>query len=617
MRENLLAEMSSHWESNLGLTNTQPLAQGWEQFLVATEQVRHSNIPWQVLQLPTGAGKTEALKVYCASQCRTNCPGTLIVTRFTNEADRIADDINQYCGSAIALAVHAKQQYELTAIQQCPVLVITHSAYRNALKEIASNADHKPQWQRVWQYHHSERSLLIIDESFDWIEGYEVRLRELASLCADLSNMPAFETHGILGELSDFCDSLSQWVANDASDKALTGAQIKMLCGLNLTHLRSLVSSQPHRELDLWTSIEKSEKAMRKAYLDVLGQLQLIQSTGQGWLSKRGNRVCINGSRLLMDYAPSKGIILDATASTDPIYKLLSGRVELIPRPSGIRNYVNVTLNISPGHRVGKEYLSKHGKGLWPSLCSAVNENLEDSQKALVICHKDVEQELSLSKLNVNIWSSAHWGDLDGKNEWNDFDTSLIFGLPYLDDIVPTNMFLACHPNRSDAWFSGNRDHGSHSDMGRVIKDGFIAKSLIQAINRTRCRKPLDEAGNCQPTRVFLLTGNQQTTLAILKAVQSQMPGIIMRQWDAGISKRKLKLTPVEEKLVSFLASSGAGTFTKSSIIDRLNISDRTFERVSAKIQNSSTYLAAKLTSIGVEYHCVIGRGREAYFMKT
>jgi hypothetical protein len=541
----------------------------------------------------------------------------LIVTRFTNEADRLADEINQLRGFSIALAVHSKLQIDSNAIQQSPVLVITHAAYRNALKEIASNADHKPQWQRVWQYRHGERSLLIIDEAFDWVESYEVRLRELASLCADLKNIPTFETYGILGELTNFCETLSQWVSHDVSDKALNASQIKMLVGLNLAQLRSLVSSQPYRELDLWTSIEKPERAMRKAYLDVLDQLQLIQSTGQGWLSKRGKKVCINASKLLMDCAPTTGIILDATASVDPAYKLLSNRIELLPRPSGIRSYVNVTLNMSCGHRVGKEHLSKHGKDLWPGLCSAIGNRVDHGNKALVISHKDVEQELSLSRLGAGMTSIAHWGDLDGKNDWNGFDTSLIFGLPYLDDIAPTNMFLACHPNLSEAWFAGNRSYDLHSDMGRVIKDGFIAKSLIQAINRTRCRKALDSAGNCEPAQVFLLTGNNQTTATILDAIQSQMPGISVRSWDAGISSRKHKPAPVEGKLLSLFALSGAGVFNKSDIIDRLEISGRTFERLSTNIQKPSSQLASKLASIGVEYRCAMGRGKEAYFMKS
>jgi hypothetical protein len=40
-------------------------------------------------------------------------------------------------------------------------------------------------------------------------------------------------------------------------------------------------------------------------------------------------------------------------------------------------------------------------------------------------------------------YSVAHWGAIDGRNDWNDHDAVVIFGLPYRDPFWATNTFFA------------------------------------------------------------------------------------------------------------------------------------------------------------------------------
>jgi hypothetical protein len=152
--------------------------------------------------------------------------------------------------------------------------------------------------------------------------------------------------------------------------------------------------------------------------------------------------------------------------------------------------------------------------------------------------------------------------------------------------------------------------------MKIAIKNKFIAKSVIQAINRGRPRTIIDGQGNCAPTDVFMLLPRGKTADAVIGAIQEEMPGAKMVQW-AAASKTEKPLSHNESRLVAELRTCKPGIYTKSQIIARLSIAARTFERLSVNIQKQDSVLMRELIAIGVEYDCTIGRGREACFNKN
>lgn len=153
--------------------------------------------------------------------------------------------------------------------------------------------------------------------------------------------------------------------------------------------------------------------------------------------------------------------------------------------------------------------------------------------------------------------------------------------------------------------------------MGLAFKQGFVAKSVVQALNRIRCRRAIDGIGNCLPTELFMLQAKGRTGSDLLDSILSQMPGIQVREWDAGVANRKHRPAPAHVKLLSLMARAAPGAHRKASVIASLGISDRTFERLSPTMQQPASPLMQQLTSIGVQYHCSMGRGEEAYFMKS
>lgn len=317
-----------------------------------------------------------------------------------------------------------------------------------------------------------------------------------------------------------------------------------------------------------------------------------------------------------MDTKRSCGIILDATASIDRTYEMLGDRIEIVPRAKHIRSYKNVTIHVSRPHHVGRDYLAKHARAEWPMLVKRLRATISDQNGVLVITQKRTKDIIksgpSLAKQEI-----GHWGDLDGKNNWNHCDTVVIYGLPYPDDIEATNVFHGCTDIRSEDWFAGKREYGRHADIKTELKNGFIVRNMVQAINRAKCRTIIDDNGNCAPTDVYILLPHGIVGDAVLAAIESQMPDAKIAPWEALPNRVMSSLTRNERALLSELRQSTRGVpVTKTHVIGRLFITGRTFERVTAKLRKPNSALMQELAKIGVEFRCGGGRGREAHFLR-
>lgn len=187
MHIDYLERMTTHWRTGLGRTPSPALRNGWQQLERAVAQTLAGAWCWQVLSLPTGAGKTEAVKVLFSVETGYQ-RGVLIVTKFQSEANSIADDINQYANKPVARALHGEAPAGGEDLSRYPVLVITHSAYRLALQELADQ-DYSPRLDHYRAYQHCGRQSLVIDEAFDWVDAHDLNLSQLRSMSGDLSGI--------------------------------------------------------------------------------------------------------------------------------------------------------------------------------------------------------------------------------------------------------------------------------------------------------------------------------------------------------------------------------------------------------------------------------------------
>ncbi|TPM99529.1 hypothetical protein [Mesorhizobium sp. B2-1-3A] len=615
-------QMNSHWKQSLGLVGSNALTEGWKQLAQAICSRNTDPVRWQVVQLPTGSGKTEALKVLCSMQDLIQHPGALIVTKFRQEADKLADGINELAGWPMARPVHNNAPATNDQLAFAPVVITTHAAYRLALLEIADTRL-TDKSNRLLSYHGGKRDWIVIDEAFDWADTYSLIASNLRSMSGDLARAMHGELRTAAEQLFAFSIRLTDTDLG-RSDRVLDAECFDILARIDLSGLRAgidgtsddafakLIEHRPATKTELASRVERSSKPQ---YLEQIDQLQAIARIGHGWTSRRGGRIQLHSSRSLLGVDGAHGVILDATADVDPVYSIMSRQVDVLPRPPGIRSYRNVTLHVSYGHRVGKEHLAQHAAKEWAVVWGDVSKQLA-GKRVLVCAHKSALPSIEPYRPRDGSVHFDNWGNLDGKNDWNSCEAAILFGLPYLDDIEPAQRFIAHQGRQSDEWFSGNRKYEKHTDIRPALGDGFVARSVVQAINRIQCRNATDADGNCKPTDIYMLLPSGTTGQAVVHAIQQQMPGIRLANWLSGATKRKARKVPTEVKLTDYFETADPGPYTKSEIAKALGINSSSLERMTTKLRQQSSALARKLEAYRVSYHSQTGRGKEAYFTK-
>src|SRR5262249_48561962 len=117
---------------------------------------------------------------YCAELNKLpKHPGVLIITRFTEEADKLAALINGLTKDKTAITRHSKVAVKDVTIQKAPVLIITHAAYLRAMSAIDKITEVSERWQKIIAWQGGERRLTVIDETLNTPEQVSIGLDEL------------------------------------------------------------------------------------------------------------------------------------------------------------------------------------------------------------------------------------------------------------------------------------------------------------------------------------------------------------------------------------------------------------------------------------------------------
>src|SRR5207245_532122 len=98
------------------------------------------------------------------------------------------------------------------------------------------------------------------------------------------------------------------------------------------------------------------------------------------------------------------------------------------------RRYDNLSLAVSLDHKTGQRDLKKEAKSIVPAFMANLQQSVSPSSKVLVVCHKSVRWAFEKYRESHGFaaFDVGTWGALDGRNDWRDFDTLAILGLPHL-----------------------------------------------------------------------------------------------------------------------------------------------------------------------------------------
>jgi hypothetical protein len=294
------------------------------------------------------------------------------------------------------------------------------------------------------------------------------------------------------------------------------------------------------------------------------------------YFALKGQQPTLNSSALVVPLDAPGPVVLDATAREDFIYKLMEDRAQIIPTPAGVRDYSSVTLHVARTLGIGKGTMVERAKTRFPRLIEDLTKRLTPDRSVFFCLHKAVEHELpKAGELPFAKVTKAHWGAVDGSNEYADCDVAVIFGLPFRDRVTfPTNVFFALQGVHGDEWLDNPTWKGQVNLREHMVRRQLSA-SVIQAINRICCRHVTDDQGGCPAADVFIVLPSGDQGDDILAAIRREMPGLRVVDWpfepDGPKVRRQGSATP-HERLLTFMTNREPGRTSMTVVARELGL---------------------------------------------
>ncbi|QWV96097.1 hypothetical protein KP005_11970 [Geomonas nitrogeniifigens] len=652
----LFLEKMEQRQKGFGNVITAPLRLSWSQLCNAfNEKVRATEDPdatetWKVLCPPTGSGKTQSLIVYASllnTSPRFLHPGMIIVTRRIEDADKIAQQINdltrEYTSndtlSDMAISYHSgkKGRVGMNDLAAHPILVICHKAYTLALDMLNRNAGIEDTWDFFYNFDGRSRKLVVIDEAIDLVEYAETTEEDIEFLLR--FGTPIKEQFPFEWRLLQCMQGIFEGIRKRKEQKhtemiladrpvaqwpsMLEHGLLETCQRVDFTEFKNALRSVRMDQLIMKNDAEENRRLRQKCY-DAVSAVDAIFKTFI-FYSRNNTKPTFNTARLLVPPELKGGVILDATASCNVVYDLFDGATVIQP-PPGTRNYKNVRLHVSYGHKVGTSDMKKNAAALSESLVNHLDETFAEEdgkRKVLVVTHKRVEPLLIQQIPKHFIMSVGHWGAVDGSNDWNDYDTAVIFGLPYKPKRWAASIFMGYQGVQSTMWLHdpSQRSFKAHDDIRRAIDVSQMVADIIQAVNRIRCRQVIDEDGNCPPADIFVMLPSPGEAESLLEGISKEMPGIVITDWDyhhQKQSKRGRKATGRgnwDQSIAAHLRSLNPGDrIAASKVKKELSIKDDAWKDAVTRMRTPGTYLFSELRLQGVIYQM---EKQRSFFLKT
>jgi hypothetical protein len=591
--------------------------------------------------------------------------GVLIVTRQTDEADRLAAEINatfqgmvvtpkewdtdtvrivqSRCPVSphpIAVARHSKPTGRASreTVRKADILILTHASYVAALDRLEQAEDDR--WSSMIEWEGGTRHLSVIDETItSLLETYRIdidaikrvlayvpeRVRDrfpsqvqtLEKLVEILRHMRQHreivsEAKKVSGDTSPAApdayvwDRLSRWKTGEVEMFGNMGGLRREMLRLN-----GLISEDNGGGSMTATPIAKLADETLKA----------VEMFVNRWMVyhhhyKEGDT--LNHTRLIFPDNIPAPVVLDATADEAVLWHLLGPeRVRLVDIPRGSRSYSNMTLHVAYADGLGLASMrkAKVAGHRVHRLLNYLNARMAgQDRKALLVLHKDAEYHAKGHPITgLKALSTAHYGAIDGLNGWSDCDTVAILGMDYRDEAWVNGLFAAMEDHKGNTPEIGaviRQTDDTYRDMSRRQ----LTVSIVQALNRVRCRRVVNSDGDCAACEGFIfLPKRDGLGEAILEGIKREMPGLVVKDWDFTLDAPAMVIREgsAHAKLLAFMQSAAPGEVDLKVWSKRQGLSIRVHKDLMFTLRDSTHSLTKALAEIGVSY-ASIGQGRGA-----
>jgi hypothetical protein len=575
--------------------------------------------PRPVIDAALGAGKSTCAKAYCALTPREHHPGILVVVRTKDQADEYVRDINDWSGDprlAVALHSSSEARKSLGALASYPVVVVCHAGYEIGLDRMA-NSETYPPFDAIQAYLGAKRRLILIDEAMDQLQEARVSRAAIKQLAYDVP--PAIELrHRDAMRVVDtarkilmaadnehravFDDEAWREIATEESDLAL------LRLWESIQDAKKLYSDARRRRPD-----QEKKQNFGRTVAALRRQLYRVRFR---WLHGAGpSKTSIMGGNLLLP--PLETVVLDATGALNNVYRELPEEYRVLDMPK-VRNYEAVVTRVQfTDEGTGKATVTKKGDILAKAAIDGVLRHYgprANERHVLVVSHLAGVPHFEAygTKAGFADYKVAHYGAIDGRNDWRDFDTLVVPSLLHTD---PASDLLAYQELRGHQLDAAGLN--APPDAVKMISETKVTAALAQAFGRIRLRKMIDADGRCAPCDVFVRmpSGTRDVVSArIVAALQLALPGLTVTDWTTAVSMGDGTTSNAGQAyatvwggfFISYLGGMAPGdtvdmaTVRSTAALTTIGVvNDRTWDRVMRELRNPATALGALARAFG------------------
>jgi hypothetical protein len=180
-------------------------------------------------------------------------------------------------------------------------------------------------------------------------------------------------------------------------------------------------------------------------------------------------------------------------------------------------------------------------------------------------------------------------------------------------------MFCALQGAQDDKWLQ-SPEWKQFKNVRKEMEQRQMSVSVIQAINRIRCRNVIDGEGRCPPADIFIVLPQDALGDAVLDAIKADMPGIKVQPWDFALDppkEKKPRTGSTHARLIAYMSKRGAGAVPLSTVQQDLQLSSVSVKKLRETLNNGEHLTTQTLKEMRVNYISGIGRGSKSYLMKA
>jgi hypothetical protein len=177
-------------------------------------------------------------------------------------------------------------------------------------------------------------------------------------------------------------------------------------------------------------------------------------------------------------------------------------------------------------------------------------------------------------------------------------------------------MFCALQGAQDDKWLQ-SPEWKQYKNVRREMEQRQMSVSVIQAINRVRCRHVIDAEGNCPPADIFIVLPKDTMGDAVLDDIKADMPGIRVTGWDFSLDapkEKKPRVGSTHHRLIDYMSKQPAGPVSLSTIQRDLQLTS--VKKLRETLNNSEHPTSQALREMEVNYLPGLGRGSKSYLVK-